>query len=398
MIQDELRARAQALSERLSRIRRSIHMYPELGEQEFRTQRLIMDELDALGIEHFEYPGYTAVVGLIRGGLPGRTVGLRADMDALPLNEAPGREYGSRNPGAMHACGHDAHVTIQLGAAQLLSEMRGELRGNVKLFFQPAEETVGGAERMIGLGCMENPHVDYVLGLHVMSYMPVGDVETRYGALNGASDDVEIAVRGRKAHGASPQLGVDAIAIAAQLITAMQQLVSRRTSPLDSAVLSIGRISGGSAPNVVCDEVRMEGTLRTIDPDTRARLKRELSELAAGLARAMGGEAECTLHPSYCALINDASAVDRTLRVLRAALGEEHVHIKPAPSLGVEDFAYFCNAAPGAFYHIGMAPDAERAPDWPPIHTSEMDIDERVLPLGAELQARLVLDYLNGAR
>lgn len=397
MIDDELRARAQALSSHLSALRRRIHMYPELGEQEFQTQKLIIEELDALGIEHIEYPNYTAVVGLIRGGMPGRTVGLRADIDALPLDEVPGREYGSRNPGCMHACGHDAHTTILLGAAKLLNDMRAQLRGNVKLLFQPAEETVGGAERMIELGCMENPHVDYVLGLHVMSYMPVGDVETRYGALNGASDDVEITVRGRKAHGASPHLGSDAIAIAAQLITALQQLVSRRTSPLDSAVLSIGQISGGSAPNIICDEVHMEGTLRTIDPDTRERLKQELCTLSEGLARALGGEAECVLHPSYCALINDDAAVDRTLKVLRAALGAEHVHMKAAPSLGVEDFSYFCNAVPGAFYHIGMAPDAQSAPTWPPIHTSEMDIDERVLPLGAELQARLVLDYLNDA-
>lgn len=393
---DELTRRAQDMREYLTGIRRRIHMHPELGEQEFETQKLIMAELDALGIEHIEYPGYTAVVGLIRGGQPGHTVGLRADMDALPLDEAPGREYGSRVPGCMHACGHDAHVTILLGAARLLNELRAGLRGNVKLLFQPAEETVGGAEPMIRLGCMENPHVDYVLGLHVMPYMPVGDIETRYGALNGSSDDINITVHGKKSHGASPQLGVDAIAIAAQIISALQQQVSRRTSPLDSVVVSIGCISGGSAPNVVCDEVHMEGTLRTLSPETRGRMLAEIGALASGIAAAMGGSAELTTHPGYCALINDSAALDRTLKVLRARLGEEHIHMKEAPSLGVEDFAYFCNAAPGAFYHLGVARDASAAANCAPLHSSEMDIDERALPLGAELQARLVLDYLNG--
>lgn len=394
MINDELRAQAQGISEYLTGVRRRIHMHPELGEQEYETQKLIMAELDAMGIEHMEYPGYTAVVGLIRGAQPGRTVALRADMDALPLTEDASREYCSREPGRMHACGHDAHVTIQLGAARLLSGMRDKLRGNVKLLFQPAEETVGGAEKMISLGCMEQPHVDYVLGLHVMPYMPVGDVETRFGALNGASDDIEITVRGRKAHGASPHLGSDAIAIAAQVITALQQQVSRRTSPLDSVVLSIGQISGGTASNIICDEVYMHGTLRTISPETRARMREEIERVACGIASAMGGSAECSMHASYCALINDSKAVERTLKVLKSALGDEYVHIKEAPSLGVEDFSYFCSAAPGAFYHIGMAPSAEAAPTWPALHTSDMDIDERVLPLGAELQARLVLDYL----
>ena len=393
---DELTARAQALDSYLTGIRRRIHMHPELGEQEYETQKLIMGELDALGIEHSEYPGYTAVVGLIRGAKPGRTVGLRADMDALPLTEAPGREYGSQVPGRMHACGHDAHVTILLGAARLLSAMKDELRGNVKLLFQPAEETVGGAEPMIRLGCMENPHVDYVLGLHVMPYMPVGDIETRYGALNGSSDDIDITVRGKKAHGASPQLGVDAIAIAAQIISALQQQVSRRVSPLDSAVVSIGCISGGSAPNIICDEVRLQGTLRTLSPETRERMKAEIGALVTGIAAAMGGSAELRTHSGYCALINDREALDRTLRVLRGRLGEEHVHMKEAPSLGVEDFAYFCNAAPGAFYHLGVAQDETTAAHCAPLHSSEMDIDERALALGAELQTRLVLDYLNG--
>ena len=396
MINDELRARAQALAPELIKTRRHIHMHPELGDEEYETQKFIISKLDEYGIEHHEYPNYTAVVGIIRGGRPGKTVGLRADIDALPLTEQPGREYGSCTPGKMHACGHDAHTTILLGAGKLLNEMRSELKGNVKLFFQPAEETDGGAEKMIKLGCMENPHVDYVLGLHVMPYMPVGDVETRYGALNGASDEIDITVYGKKSHGARPNLGVDAIAIAAQIITALQQQVSRRTSPLDSTVVSIGMISGGTAGNIVCDEVHMNGTLRTISPETREQMRTEIVRVSEGIAAAMGGRAECDMRPSYCALINDKDAVDRTLKLLRSVLGEEHVHIKDAPSLGVEDFSYFCRERPGAFYHIGMAPSAEAAKTWPELHTSEMDIDERVLPLGAELQTRLVLDYLNG--
>ena len=391
-----LREECQRLRDELIALRREFHRTPELGLHEYHTAARIERELDRCGIPH-ERVGETAVVGHLTGNGNGSgLVVLRADIDALPIQETNAVPYRSQTPGKMHACGHDAHTTILLGAGKLLNEMRSELKGNVKLFFQPAEETDGGAEKMIKLGCMENPHVDYVLGLHVMPYMPVGDVETRYGALNGASDEIDITVYGKKSHGARPNLGVDAIAIAAQIITALQQQVSRRTSPLDSTVVSIGMISGGTAGNIVCDEVHMNGTLRTISPETREQMRTEIVRVSEGIAAAMGGRAECAMRPSYCALINDKDAVDRTLKLLRSVLGEEHVHIKDAPSLGVEDFSYFCRERPGAFYHIGMAPSAEAAKTWPELHTSEMDIDERVLPLGAELQTRLVLDYLNG--
>ncbi|MEG2857921.1 MAG: M20 family metallopeptidase, partial [Clostridia bacterium] len=392
---DIVRQKAQAMSQYLSSIRRQIHMHPELGEQEFETQRTIIGQLDELGIEHIQYPNYTAVVGIIRGGLPGETVGLRADIDALPLTEVSGREYGSKIPGKMHACGHDAHTTILLGAARILHEMRAQLKGNVKLFFQPAEETCGGAEKMIKLGCMENPHVTYMLGLHLMPRLAVGHAETRFGALNGSSDDINICIHGQKSHGASPQDGVDAIAVAANVVCALQQLVSRRTSPLDSVVVSIGQISGGTAANIICDEVHMCGTLRTLSPAIRARMKSEIARVVENTCAAMGARGQCVMHSSYCALINDDEAVKRTLSVLKLALGEQNVHMKELPSLGVEDFSYFLEVAPGAFYHIGAAPNPTLAENWPPLHSSEFDIDERVLSLGAELQAKLVIDYLS---
>ena len=382
----DIRTFVDGIFDELVAIRRDIHAHPETGMRETRTAALIRSELEKMGVDEIQQPLPTAVVALIHGKKgAGKCVALRADIDALPVHEETGLPFASVNEGVMHACGHDMHITILLTAARILCENRDKFPGSVKLIFQPAEEaanpsdTTGGAMHMVEYGCMENPHVDYVLGLHVMPYMPVGDVETRYGALNGASDEIDITVYGKKSHGARPNLGVDAIAIAAQIITALQQQVSRRTSPLDSTVVSIGMISGGTAGNIVCDEVHMNGTLRTIS-----------------IAAAMGGRAECAMRPSYCALINDKDAVDRTLKLLRSVLGEEHVHIKDAPSLGVEDFSYFCRERPGAFYHIGMAPSAEAAKTWPELHTSEMDIDERVLPLGAELQTRLVLDYLNG--
>ena len=384
-------------------IREDIHRHPELSYKEERTSALIMEKLKEYGVDSVERTWMTGLVALIKGGKgEGKCIAIRADMDALPVTEETGVEFASENEGVMHACGHDMHITILLTAARILCENRDKFPGSVKLIFQPAEEaanpsdTTGGALHMVEYGCMENPHVDYVLGLHVMPYMPVGDVETRYGALNGASDEIDITVYVKKSHGARPNLGVDAIAIAAQIITALQQQVSRRTSPLDSTVVSIGMISGGTAGNIVCDEVHMNGTLRTISPETREQMRTEIVRVSEGIAAAMGGRAECAMRPSYCALINDKDAVDRTLKLLRSVLGEEHVHIKDAPSLGVEDFSYFCRERPGAFYHIGMAPSAEAAKTWPELHTSEMDIDERVLPLGAELQTRLVLDYLNG--
>lgn len=386
---DALRAPVQAMAPWLSEVRRDFHMHPELGGQENRTSAKIQQYLREMGVECSPLAGSTAVVGLIRGGHDGPTVAIRADMDALPIQEQNDVPYRSTCSGVMHACGHDAHTAILLGTAKLFAAVRAQLPGSLKLLFQPAEETTGGAENMVRAGCMKNPDVDYCIGLHVMAGIPVGQVEMKYGAMNGASDTAEIIVRGKKAHGAYPDLGTDAVAIAAQVVTALQTLVSRNVSPLDSAVLTVGSIHGGIQGNIIADEVKMLAAVRTINPATRKLMRERITAVAQGVSRAMGGDAEVVIHSGYKALINSDPVVNVALAAARELVGPQNVHLRDKPSLGVEDFSYFLDAAPGAFYHLGCANPEKGITSAG--HTATFDIDESCLPLGVLLHAATAL-------
>ena len=369
-------------------LRRRLHRIPEDGFQEFKTQRLIMETLDEIGIPYTTER--TWVIGLIEGAHPGETVALRADMDALPLVEPEGCPFRSEHEGMMHACGHDAHVAMALGAAKVLYGLREHIHGRVKLLFQPAEETFGGAEPMVKAGTMENPHVDRVYGIHVMPHLPVGKVETRAGTLNASTDSVKITVRGKAGHGAYPDLSTDAIVCAAQVITALQTVVSRNVSPLQSAVLTIGMIEGGTAQNIICDEVRMKGTLRTANSDLRDMMQQRIAAIAQNVAAAMGCEAEVEIASGYAALVNNDAEAARVKRVAARLFGAENVVDKPAPSMGGEDFSFFCDCAPGAFFHVGCV-----APEWmpaPPLHSRDFRIDEDCLTVGTLMHVALVLD------
>ncbi len=368
--------------------RRALHRVPEKGFAEFKTQKIITDALDEIGVPYTTER--TWVIGLIEGALPGQTVALRADIDALPLDEPEGLSFRSEHPGMMHACGHDAHTAILLGAAKVLTGMKDSLHGRVKLLFQPAEETDGGAAPMVEAGAMENPHVDRVYGLHVMPRLPVGVIETRPGTLNASTDTVLLTVRGKAAHGAYPETGCDAIVCAAQIISALQTLVSRNLSPLSSAVLTFGVISGGSAQNIICDEVTLRGTLRTANRDIRAMMKQRIRETAEGIALAMGCRAEVNVLSGYAALVNDEGEAARILRVGARLLGEENAIIKPEPSMGGEDFSFFSGCAPGAFFHIGCSRE-ENLPA-PPLHSKDFHLEEDCLTIGAMMHVALVLD------
>lgn len=384
----ELRARVAAEKDWIIAMRRRLHRIPEGGFQEFKTQRAVMDALEEIGIPYTTER--TWVIGLIEGALPGETVAIRADMDALPLEEPEGCPFRSEHPGMMHACGHDAHTAMALGAAKVLYGMRDQLHGRVKLLFQPAEETDGGAEPMVKAGAMENPHVDRVYGLHVMPHLPVGKVETRPGTLNASTDTVQLTIHGKSGHGAYPEQGTDAIVCAAQVITALQTLVSRNLSPLQSAVLTIGKIEGGTAQNIICDEVRMRGTLRTANAELRAMMKQRIAEVAACVAQAMGCTADVSINSGYAALVNDVGEAARIKRVAARLMGGENVVEKAAPSMGGEDFSFFSDCAPGAFFHIGCV-----KPAWmpaPPLHSKDFHIDEDCLTIGTLMHVALVLD------
>ncbi len=390
MTDHEIRALAEKRLEWAVALRRRLHRVPEPGNQEFETQRIITETLDELGIEYTTEN--TWVVGLIRGAHPGETVAFRADIDALPVEEPEDCPFRSTHPGMMHACGHDAHMAILLGAAAILSGMKDELHGNVKLLFQPAEETEGGAERMVKAGVMENPHVDRVYGLHVMPRLPVGTVETRRGTLNASTDSVTLIVHGLSGHGAYPESGRDAIVCAAQIISALQTLVSRNLSPLSSAVLSIGRIEGGRASNIICDEVTMKGTLRTANAEIRAMMKRRIDEVVSGAAQAMGCTAEVRIKPGYNALVNDINEAERVHRVGARLFGAEHMLEKAEPSMGAEDFSFFSDEAPGAFYHIGCVREEELPA--PPLHSRDFHIDEKCLAVGMAMHVAMALEVL----
>ncbi|MCL1949835.1 MAG: M20 family metallopeptidase [Turicibacter sp.] len=373
-------------------IRRDFHQYPELGLEEFRTSSQIAGYLSQWNIPIVQKIRETSLVGLIQGNGPGKTIGLRADIDALPILEKHVTDYISRHPGIMHACGHDAHTTILLGTAYILNELRHEFNGNVKLFFQQAEESVGGAEAMIEAGCLKNPDVSHVLGLHVCPNLQVGEVSFNYGQSYASSDTVIIDVYGKQAHGAYPQGGIDSILMTGQIMTALQSLISRNLSPFESVVLSFGQINGGTAANIIADHVRLIGTLRTLDKKTRSFLKRRIEEVSENVARAMGGNAVVTYEPGYLPLVNNDRMVDHVRQVATEVLGPERVIINKYPSLGVEDFSYFAEALPSCFYRIGVANPAKGFTST--LHENTFDLDEEALKVGVIIQVMSTLGLL----
>ena len=370
--------------------RRHFHMYPELGEKEFATQRYILDALTAEGISCRQI-ATTGILAWVNGLSGGGVVAARADIDALPLSEVSDAPYRSQNESVMHACGHDAHAAILLGCAKFFKQHEKEFSGTVKFLFQPAEETVGGAKRMIEEGCLDDPAVDYVIGLHVMPQLNYDWIELRHGAVNASTCEVDITVKGQSGHGAYPDKGVDAVVIAAYIISTLQSLVSRNVSPLDNAVLSFGTINGGEAPNIIADRVVINGTLRTVKETTRRRLCDTVREISCSLAKAMGGDCEVFTHEGYPSLINNSEVVELIESNAALYLGADHVAHKEQVSMGGEDFSYFCEKTKGAFFNLGCRLN-DREPYMP--HTRNFDIDDRCLQTGMVLQIMNILSLL----
>jgi len=376
---------AKEISPWLSKVRRDFHMYPELGMVEFRTQEKICEYLDQFDIP-YKKMAKTGVVGEIKVENPLKTIALRADIDALPILEKNDVSYRSQNNGVMHACGHDAHTTILLGVAKILSEKKDELKVNIRFIFQPAEETTGGAEPMIKEGALEG--VDSIFGLHVSTLIEKGSVEYRYKEMNASSDNIEIEVKGISTHGAYPGDGVDAIVITAQLITAMQSLVSR-IDARDSAVLTIGKIQGGSAHNIIADSVKLTGTLRTLDPKVRDIIQKKLKILVETLPIAMGGKGILKIEKGYSSLINHDKMVDLIKKNAEKILGVENVLKKEKPNMGAEDFGYYLEKIPGAFFYLGVKNEKKQITA--SAHNENFDIDEEALYLGVAIQISNVL-------
>ena len=387
---------AQAMAPKLVAWRRHLHMHPEPGLKEFETAAFIVERLRELGITEIKTGvGITGVVALIRGARRGPTVALRADMDSLEMEEHNDIPYRSRRPGLMHACGHDGHVACLLGAGAILTKLRPQLRGNVKLFFQPAEESDGGALRMIQAGCMSNPKVVAVAGLHLHPEGPSGAIGTMPGYFTAQCDSIDLTILGRNAHAAGPDKGVDAISVASQVVTAIQTFIGRHTSALDRKLVTFGQIHGGTRRNVIAERVELVGTLRTLEPKGREAVLRFLRRDLPKLVGSWGAKMRLVITESYPPLVNDAGVVEVIREVTRQLLGPEAVLELQKPSLGGEDFAYFGRESGAAAAMFRLGTRDERKGFISTLHTATFDFDDRrVLPIGTAMLVQVAVKLL----
>ena len=389
--------------------RKEMHMHPELSHEEKETAAYIAARLRDMGLEPKEGVGGYGVTAVIEGTAPapagtnpegaaaansGFCVGLRADIDALPIQEETGLNFASQTPGVMHACGHDTHAAMLLGAAHVLLDMRDAFCGKVKLVFQPAEEDAAdcGARKMIADGALEDPHVDAMFAQHVAPDFPTGTIICSPAAMSASSDRIYITVRGKKSHGSRPEDGVDAIVIAAQIISTMQSIVARVVGPHDCTVLTIGTIKGGSRYNVIADEVVMEGTCRNLNPAVRDKVEEKLRHIVTGVAESMGGYAEFKYLRCYSPTLNDPAKFEIVKQVTEDILGPGALYVPKQANLGGEDFSFFAEKVPSAYYQLGTT-----APGKPyyPVHHGKMVPDEKALSIGMEVMVNCALKFLN---
>jgi len=378
------------LDDWLKEVRRDFHRHPELRFQEQRTAARVAEYLKSFGMEVQDGVGGTGVVGLCRGDASGETVALRADMDALPIQEETGVSYASCNQGVMHACGHDAHMTMVLGAARVIAEssdLRGRIRGQVKFIFQPGEEGGHGAREMIAAGVLENPRVDLVFAAHMAPLLPIGTVGIYLREACASADAFEIRLIGKGAHAAYPHLSRDPIIVGAYLITALQSIASRNVDPTKGLVMSVTRVQGGTATNIIPDEMVIAGTIRALHREVRDLAITRLNDLVRGTCEAHGVRGTVTLSEGYPPMVNDEAVSRFVAEAARELVGEDRVLFRQ-PKFGSEDFSYFLERCPGAGFDLGCANEALGVSHM--LHTSRFNVDERVLPLGVEIYLRLI--------
>ena len=385
-------AKARTLQAEFVGLRRDIHQHPELGFEEIRTAGIVAKYLQSLGLEVTTMVGGPGVVGLLRGDLPGKTVALRADMDALPVPEQSGVEYASTVPGKMHACGHDGHTAILLGVARLLSGIREQIPGNVKFFFQHAEEGPGGARPMIEAGAMDNPRVDGILALHLGNDLPTGTIGLVAGASTASSDSFELTIAGKGGHGAHPHKSIDAIAAAGHVIVALQTIISREIDPLGAAVVTIGTINGGYRRNVIADQVIMTGTVRTIDQAVQQAIPGQIERIIQGVCGALRCQYQFIYNYGVPSVVNALEMTDLVEGVAKRVLGEQNVFRGNKPTMGGEDFSFFAQRAPGVMFSLGAGNPAKGC-DFP-IHHPRFNFDEDAIPVGMAILAESALEFL----
>ena len=383
---------ANAQHAELVNIRRHLHENPELGFEEVATAQYIADYLAGLGLEVTSQVAKTGVVALLRGARPGKTVAIRADMDALPIQELNEVPYKSKHPGKMHACGHDAHVAAAIGAARILWELRDQINGNVKFIFQPAEEAPGGAEPMIAAGVLENPTVDAIIGGHVWGGLESGIIEVMSGPTMASSDIIRLKIIGKGGHAAQPHTTIDPIVIASEIVGALQKLVSRQTDPFESVVISICSFHAGDVFNVIPHSAYLEGAVRTLNNELRQELPHKIEKIIRGITEPYGATYELDYYLGYPVTVNDPGVTETVRRAAISVLGADKVRVAARASMGGEDYAYFLNKVPGTYIRIGTRnPEKGICQE---MHHPRFDIDEAVLELTPVVYAQAAFDLL----
>lgn len=396
-LEPKIAAAAESLRDSLIAQRRDFHMHPELSNREVRTAKVVADKLRALGFDEVKTGvAKTGVVALLKGGRPGPVVAWRADMDALPVTSNLAVAYKSKNPGVHHACGHDAHVAIALGVAEVLSRMRAEIPGTVKFLFQPAEEMPppgeeGGASLMVKEGALDNPRPGAIFGLHVMSTLGSGTIGVGSGAVMASADAFDITIKGKQVHGASPHLGVDAVVVGAECVLALQAIRSRRIDPMEPIVLSVGSFHGGNRFNIITGEVKMEGTVRTFNEEVRERVRTMMRQTLSGCSSQQGATFDLSFRePAYPVTVNPPALVEESLPLMRRVEGQRVQMVRPIP--GAEDFSYYQREVPGFFWFLGAG--NEKLGITAAHHTPDFNIDEAILVPGVRLAASQLVDWL----
>ena len=387
---DDVREKVKAAETLVIEARRELHKFPETGFKEVKTAAYVAAQLAAIGLEVRSGIAGTGVVGLLRTGRPGPTLMIRADMDALPIAEETGLAFASTHPGCMHACGHDAHMAMALGAAAVLDGLKARLAGTAVFVFQPAEEGPGGAKPMIEAGVMDDPRVDYAIACHLWAERPEGTIGVRSGPCLAAMDRFELKILGRGGHGAQPHLCVDAIEVGAQVVAALQRVVSRQMNPVEPAVVTVGTFHAGTAFNIIPAEAAMSGTTRTFNAEIWSGWKDRIERVVKGVCDSMGAGYELNYIQGYPPTVNDAGMAEVVRRAATAVVGAERVEV-PELTMGGEDMSFFLQRAPGCFYCLGVG-----RPGGAPLHNSRFDFREELMLLGVETHCRVALELLGG--
>ena len=395
---EQIAKAAEAMRARLIETRRYLHQHPELSNREEKTSQYVAEKLRSFGFDEVKTQvGKYGVVGILKGAKPGGVVAVRADIDALPILETLDIPYKSQNPGVKHACGHDLHMTVQLGVAEILSKNRNLINGTIKFIFQPAEEgppegEKGGAKFMIEEGALENPKPSAIFGLHVMPNIQVGEIGVNFGSAMASSDKFMITIRGKKVHGAYPHDGIDTIVVASECVMALQTIRSRRINTQEPLVITIGSFQGGNRFNIITDEVKIEGTMRTLNEEVRTTAMAMMNQTLAGITSAYGAKFELTWGRNNPVTYNDPKLVEATLPTIKRIISAANIKT-PLPQMGAEDFSLYQKIMPGFFYFLGVGNTSKGITAM--IHTAEFEADEEALIIGVKVMSNVLLDYLD---